>query len=120
MTKWWILGVALTQVGHAILWLMSAKELSNRRSHPPTWRWDPSQFRGAPRQRAQREGSELRPAFPPWRSARRPLWASLVYKGGAEGEIVVETRGWRFIFPANVTIQEVVYVVNGMRPPTHL
>jgi hypothetical protein len=41
------------------------------------------------------------------------------FKGGPEGECVVVARGWNWIFPADVSLLDVIYTVNGRPPGKH-
>lgn len=87
----------------------------NTRSLSPTFVWRPGKIRGPrPPHGTAPEGD--RPAFPPRRDNRKPLALDLAYVGGSEGRILIRARGWRWIFPASVTLAEVTQCLNGLPP----
>lgn len=48
---------------------------------------------------------------------RHPLPAVIEYQGGPEGYVIIHARGWRFKFPGQVPLLEVVQCLNGQMPP---
>lgn len=89
---------------------------TNKRLGSPTWRWNHVTITGRPAPIGSVRRSRSAPAFPAWRSKHRPLWTELSYRGGAQGEVEVFARGWRFVFPADVAIYDVLSCINGHPP----
>lgn len=95
---------------------MNGKRDIKGKQHPPTWRWDPSQWGDRPPGSRSGAARRHRPAFPPWRNRRKPIWVEMYYRGGPEAEVVIVARGWEFIFPGWVSVFDAVSVVNGIVP----
>jgi len=94
-------------------------EKANTRSHQPTWRWEPLPWAERRRRIGAAAGGVGSKLFPGPRSVKLPIGSSMSYLGGPEGEVVVIARGWKWVFPAHVSIIDVLYTVNGRVPPKH-
>jgi hypothetical protein len=90
----------------------------NTSSHQPVWRWKGPQFRGAPpRKESVVEDGRLAFSFrrmPGYRDWWRPLWVEVLAKREGGGyEVEIRCRGWRYIFPGTVSLQDALRTING-------
>ena len=91
---------------------MTKPDHGNTSSNPPTWRWNRPESQGAPARTARRAAGAPPLLWPSWRDMRRPLWLEAKYVGGPEGDVVIKVRGWRFVFPADTPIYDVIRTIN--------
>lgn len=85
--------------------------------HPPTWRWNRLPWAERRRRIGAVAGGVHSSLFPSPRSVKLPLGATIHYRGGPEGDVVVRARGWDWVFPAHVAVLDVVYTINGRPTP---
>lgn len=90
---------------------------TNVRLHAPIWRWRRVPSPASPVSRHSRPQDVISAPFPGYRGMRHPLPAVIEYQGGPEGYVIIHARGWRFKFPGQVPLLEVVQCLNGQMPP---
>lgn len=91
-------------------------DTSDTKHHPPTYRWEPLPWPERRRRMSAAAGGVHSSLFPSPRSVRLPLGITIVWLAGPDDNVLIQARGWRWIFPAHVTLIDAILTING-RPP---
>jgi hypothetical protein len=77
------------------------------------WEWKLVKLSEAPPGEGARWHRQRRHAFLPWRNRRLPAIVEVKYKGGAESQWWVKTRGKTFVVPGHLAFEDVMVLVYG-------